>query len=228
MLSFAFFGDSTAMAPGGAFGIWAKSTGRARLLGGLIVFRCGISRGGTRIHHGNEFHTDAGCPNWATTWADFLSVNRADAVVIIAGPEEVEDRKLPGASDFSHIGQPDVDANLTSEILEATRVVEQHGAVAIWVTSPHLQFGRDRIPLPTEAMNEPQRIERYNQLLYEAAKQHPSMKVVDLATDLQSLAGGEFDENYRPDGIHLTDKGADAVLERWMGDELLAAVARRG
>ena len=48
-----------------------------------------------------------------------------------------------------------------------------------------------------------------------------SARVVDLASYMRTLPGGELDTDYRPDGVHLTNEASAKLAKDWLADEVL-------
>lgn len=75
--------------------------------------------------------------------------------------------------------------------------------------------------------NEPERVDRYNEIVAEVLATRPAFHRLDIATWLRATPGGEFDREIRYDLLHYTFSGSDKVAE-FTAPEILTAAADRG
>ncbi len=223
---FAFFGDSTAMMTQFGVNDYGVASGILGLTGGETEMGCGIGRGGDRRQApGGAIvgPVPPECNDWAVTWAEALTANRPNAVVVQTGPWDVIDRRLEGTSGWTHLGDPAYDEYLLGELLAATDLLSSQGAVVIWISPPPIGRGEnDEDPVAAKgAEGEEARWVRLAELIDEVATQRPdSVEVVDLGAWIEST--GE-DARLRPDGIHFSVETAYEVAERFLADALVAA-----
>jgi hypothetical protein len=117
-----------------------------------------------------------------------------------------------------------MDRYFLSEMLRAIDVLAADGATVVLTTYPHYENGQSAgfQGLPE---SEPERVDRINEILGEAAELRPGVvRVIDLQGWLAGLPGGEMDPAKRTDGVHFSDEFA-AEIGEWMGPKL-AAIAR--
>jgi aminobenzoyl-glutamate transport protein len=82
------------------------------------------------------------------------------------------------------------------------------------------------LPPDSFPADDPARIDRMNNLVRIVAATRPWMVVVDMAAAVERLPGGEFDADYRPDGVHFTMTTAERFIRDWLADQLTQALAR--
>ena len=92
----------------------------------------------------------------------------------------------------------------------------------VWLTSPPIDQNRSQVTPVDDPANDPERIERWNQLLREEVEAHPSSEaaIVDLNAWFHALPAGPFDEVLRPDGVHV-DQAQAPVVGRWLAEQIL-------
>jgi peptidoglycan/LPS O-acetylase OafA/YrhL len=221
----AVFGDSTALMTSAGLLQWGQATGRIEVTAAGAFVGCGISREGTRRYHWEgEKPVPEGCKTWPTSWPAVLREQGTQVAVVQAGPWDAADRRLPGDDRWHHLGDPVYDAYVKAEMRAAVETLESTGAVVVWLTAPVIELGRNEEPPPREPYqaSEPERMLRYNRLLWEVAVEHPTLRLVDLAGYLRALPGGELDPALRPDGVHFTVESSHVVAD-WLAPAILAA-----
>ena len=210
------FGDSTAI---GVFrGLLAqeRAEGLLAVRRGHIRLGCGLVRVDALRTNGETFDVAERCDRMHANWSRVLGSARPDVAVVLFGPWDVSDHVLDGRSEWSSIGQPDDDERARAELREASDLLARRVPLVIWLTSPPM--GGDHGDHPDHR----ERMERWNQLVVEAARDHPSGRVfsMDLAGWFDGLPGGAFDTAIRPDGVHIADDHA-AVVGAWLSGEIL-------
>ncbi|MEY2458328.1 MAG: hypothetical protein QOG30_158, partial [Acidimicrobiaceae bacterium] len=202
-------------------------TGKLQVVGRVTPFGCSITRGGQRRYQGSSGRTSKECDAWADTWPAQLAATPADVAVVLEGPWEVADRKLPGDNVWRHPGDPAFDSYLNSELLAAVDVLLKQVHTVVLLTSPNIQDSLE-LPNPPERPfpeSDPARMAAFNDALRRVADERSAVEVVDLNAYLASLPGGEMDLSLRPDGVHFT-LGSTHVVGPWIGQALLEAVHR--
>ncbi len=116
-----------------------------------------------------------------------------------------------------------MDDYLRQEMLSAVDLLTTDGTLVVWLTHPPIRnLDRGRVPETPFPEWDPARMKRFNALVFELETQRPGqVRAIDLAAYMRELPMGEFDPNYRPDGVHLTPEGAANIAEAWLGEELL-------
>lgn len=217
------FGDSTAlmMAPG--LGDWGDETRRLTVVGGAPRIGCGIVRYGT-VRNGD--HTEdyrEKCGDWVPVWEEQLRLHTMDAAVILTGPWDIFDRRLPGTDRFAGPGDPAYDRYLTSELDAAARFFTDRGIPVVFLTSPHVHASNpDNLSEPVlPASVADRRVDRLDEIIRGLPAGRPGVHVVDLARHLRSAPGGEF--ALRPDEVHFTAETSRQAA-RWIGPQVVAAL----
>ena len=226
-LRVAAFGDSTGMMTSLGVGGWGDQDGRLLLNADGTDLGCGIGLDGERRY--GPFPAEEipeRCRALRQRYATIVAETRADVALVQAGPFDVADRRLPGDDTWRAPGDPVYDAYLKEQVLRLIDELRGLGVQVAWVTNPRIELGAADSPPPAEPypVNDPRRMERFNQLIVEAAAERPGTVVLDLAAHLRSLPGGEMDRRLRPDGVHFTLTTAPEV-GAWLGPELLRAMA---
>ncbi|MEZ5208294.1 MAG: acyltransferase family protein [Acidimicrobiales bacterium] len=218
----ALFGDSTAMLTAYGLNSSLTASGEADFVGGWTQLGCGISRYGERRDGKFQGPVSEECNAWDQSWQHELDEGQPNVAVVQVGPWEVVDRKLPGDAMWRAIGDPVYDDYLRGEMLNAVDLLSADGAVVVWLSMPNMGAPPGEDPYEFRGNGaDPQRRERFNELLAEVEELRPdTMRVVDLGAWLD--ASGE-DQRLRPDGVHFGPDEAREVSDRWLVDEILAA-----
>jgi peptidoglycan/LPS O-acetylase OafA/YrhL len=220
----AIFGDSNAVVNGYGLQRWGKATGALRVIGFDAGLGCSIARHGMlKFIDRAPVDPTINCGDWAVDWPRVVSNTRPEVAVIIEGAFDVEDRLLPGDTQYRAIGDPVYDAFLHSEMLTATDLFLSRGVKVVWVTTPRIDSGREAQPYRVFPESNPERMIRYNKMVAQMAAERPGVMVVDFRSWLRQQPGGELDPSRRPDGVHFTDDSALAA-SGWLGPAILSAV----
>ncbi len=154
--------------------------------GGLLG--CGVARGGPSRFRDKLYDLPSFCATWPQLRAQQLAKAKPDLVALLVGRWEVLNRQWNGR--WTHIGDPAFDAYLASELDRAIDVLSATGKRVALLTLPCVQpkESADGTPYPED---QPQRIDRFNQLLRAAQARHPKQSVI---VDLYSMVcpGGHF------------------------------------
>ncbi|MEY2570999.1 MAG: hypothetical protein QOE63_1349, partial [Acidimicrobiaceae bacterium] len=220
----AIFGDSTALMTGLGLAFWGRQTGELQLVAGFTPLGCGLGRGGERRYKGALDEIPPGCDDWATNWPANLAGKGATVAVIQDGEWDVSDRRLPGDTQWRHVGDPVYDDYLRGEMLAAVDLLRAQQLRVVILTAPDINLGQADVDPPSTPYPEsdPARMAALNALWHEVAAARRGVQIVDLAGYLASLPGGEMDPTLRPDGVHFTDVTAVQVAA-WLGPAVVAA-----
>ncbi len=193
------------------------------------VLGCGLVTDGQVTNLGKVGPEDIGirntgaiqCPTWPVRWRADVQQFRPDVVLVLDGPWEVRDRDV--ANHWMHIGQPDFDRLEAAALAQALDSLGSSGARVELLTSPYYSQPEQANGQPWPA-DDPRRVDRYNQLLQQAAARDPAHAGV---LDMGALVspGGRFSTTVHgismrmSDGVHFTNVGA-----RWTWNALLPRV----
>jgi peptidoglycan/LPS O-acetylase OafA/YrhL len=93
---------------------------------------CGIARGGATSF--KAYTQPAACLTWPQRWQSLVDSFSPDLTLVLLGRWEVLDRVHAGQ--WMHIGEPDFDAYLRSELDLATKVLTSKGGRVAFLTAP--------------------------------------------------------------------------------------------
>jgi peptidoglycan/LPS O-acetylase OafA/YrhL len=183
---------------------------------------CGVGGITPIVYLGEEFPDGSpGCREWRDALPRIVEKYRPQLVVVVGGLADVSDRKIPGSSGWTHIGEPGYDDWLTAQMDAFTDVITAQGATVLWMTHPNVRPPR---PPGSDAFVEedPARVSSYNELIRSLASRDQRVGDADLASFVQQRPGGEFDPQFRPDGAHF-DLSVAPDLVTWIADQIRRA-----
>lgn len=224
----AVFGDSSAMMTGLGLGDYGVAHPDVLISGGgWAELGCGLVGEGERRFRTVPEGILPACATWIEGWRAAAEEVAPDIAVVQFGPWEVVDTKLPGAADYSHIGQPEHDALLREQLAAGIDGLLGEEAFVVLLTSPTMEVHEKDGPAPATPFPEsdPARVARWNELLNEVAAGYgpDEVAVVDLGGHIDALPPAEIAE-LMPDGVHFTWDTATTVAD-WLGPEIAAAWA---
>jgi hypothetical protein len=174
-------------------------------------------------------HTNyPGCEHWDVRWRKGVQHDDPDVAVILLDRWELMDRRLQGT--YRHVGQPDFDAYLTSELDLAIEIAGARGAHVVLLTAPYTR----RVERPDGGLwaeDEPARVDAWNGLLRAAAVRHAGwVSVLDLnrlVCPEGAFAWRVQGIRIRSDGLHFTPEGVEKWIAPWLMPQL-TRIARQG
>lgn len=217
----ALFGDSTAVTASVGALDWSLDTGDAAFVTGASQLGCGLAWGGERRSGQDEGAYPEACARWDREWAAAVEAGAPDVAVVMIGTWDAYDRTVPGAEGWVAPGDPHFDEWYLDHLLGAIDMFAAAGTYPVWATIPPslAPDGGDPVAARGQAA-EPERIDRLNELIAEAAALRPGkVAVIDWAAWLEST--GE-DDRLRPDGVHLSLETTRDAAE-WVMPEVVAA-----
>jgi len=199
---------------------YAADTGTFVGDAGDSALGCGVSRFEKRRVDQVFGYTEE-CISWPTRWAAAIESQQPNIAQLVTGSWEVTDALLPGATEFSAIGDPVVDEFIHSELLTAVDVLGKDGAMVLLVLWPQFSdFVGDTGGPGERAKADPARMARLHQIMRQVADERPdSVRILDLQS---MLADRLQDQSLRPDGIHIP---ADSMYQLYQ-DGLAAETIR--
>ena len=176
-------------------------------------------RGGPYRYSGQSLEQKPECDAWPERWAQRIAYDRPDVVLMVIGRWETVDRKWHG--NWAHIGQPDFDKYLESELRHALDILSSTGALVVVTTEPYNRHGEqaDGSLYPED---QPSRVNQWNTLLRKVVGDRNNVTVLDLNKKLAPNGGYTNKINgvqVRIDGVHPTPNAV-----KWMTPWLLDAV----
>lgn len=195
---------------------------------GLIVhddtmMGCGLVLDSPYRYFGSVGQQRQECASWPQLLQRAATTDGVDVVMILVGRWETMDRVHNGK--WTHLGDASFDDYVRGELDRAVGIAASGGARVVLATAPYNRRG-ERPDGGLWPEDEPERVDRWNALLREAAAEHPnSVQVIELGARL--CPGGHFTKTVggiaiRSDGVHLTPQGAH-WLAPWLLPQLAAA-----
>jgi peptidoglycan/LPS O-acetylase OafA/YrhL len=217
-------GDSVAGSLGAGLVDWAHATGRFEVVN-YGVARCAVVEGGQAALADGPGVTE--CGDWVETREEIVRVFDPDVVVMLTGPWDIVDRRLPQWDDFHGLGDPNFDSWLLTSYRAVVAELSAGGAPVVWLTAPCAA----EIPGPlfeTGAFDNEQLTYLNDRIIPDLAAAESSVQVVDLyrriCPDGRARDDVEGVPDGRPDGVHFSVAGAYALSE-WLGPQLVRRVA---
>jgi hypothetical protein len=180
---------------------------------------CGLVRGGPYKYSGQSLEQKPECDAWPERWAQRIAYDKPDVVLMVVGRWETVDRKWNG--NWAHIGQPDFDKYLESELHHALDILTSTGALVVVTTEPYNRHGEqaDGSLYPEDQTS---RVDQWNTLLRKVVGARKNVTVLDLNKKL--APNGSYTNKIngvqvRIDGVHPTPNAV-----KWMTPWLLDAV----
>jgi hypothetical protein len=186
------------------------------------VLGCGLVRGGPYRYFGQVSKQLSTCDAWPTKWATLLSKVDPDVVEVVVGRWEVMDRVHDGQ--WTHLGDPDFDEYVRSELERSFSVLSTGGAAIAYVTAPYYLRG-ERPDGGRWPEDDPARVDAMNDIIRSVVAAHPGRAaIVDLNAHTSTTNAYTKTVNgvvMRSDGVHFTPEGA-RYLAPWILPELHA------
>jgi len=203
-------GDSQAWVLGNALRRWAEANPTKAAVWDAAGRGCGIMRGGTTLRLGKE--TQGVCEDWDVEWKKKLERFDPDVVMVMSSGWDWVPRKLPEWSDYKKYGDPTFDAKMVDDYKQAADLLSSHGAQVVWLTNACYELEGFSTDDPRHGNND---------LIPQVVASKPDkVRVYDFFADIcpngtytRELFG---DPNGRPDGLHLSDRAADAYAAQLM------------
>lgn len=186
---------------------------------------CGVSRTAPFRYFGRLYPgLMRTCREWPRAWRAAIARDDPDVAFVLVGRWETMDRVLDGR--WTHVGDPEFDAHLRSELELAIRLAGARGAHVLLATEPYNRRG-ERLDGSLFPEDDPERVTAWNHLLRSVAARHRGVTVVELGERISP--GGRFSwtaggYQVRSDGLHLTPSGVQGWIAPWLLPQLVAAV----
>ncbi|WP_407666299.1 acyltransferase family protein [Mycobacterium pinniadriaticum] len=180
---------------------------------------CGLVRGGPYRYSGQVLEQKPECDTWPERWAQRIGYDRPDVVLMVIGRWEIVDRKFHGT--WAHIGQPEFDQYLRSELNHALDILTSTGALVVVTTEPYSRHG-EQTNGKLYPEDQPSRVDQWNTLLRKVVSGRKNVTLLDLNKKLGPNGAYTNKINgvrVRIDGVHPTPNAV-----KWMTPWLLDAV----
>ncbi len=214
-------GDSQAVALANGLDAWAADGHRARVYD-LAAEGCGLVVQG-RLRNLGVFSTDLRhCRAVARRRQRALHRIRPDVVVVLSSITDVEDRQVPGATDFATVGDPAVDAFLARQYRDTVDALSSTGAEVVWMRPPCVDPAGLAVALKHFDTT---RITRLDRTVVPALARARAGRVRLFDLDRVLCPGGRPLRTVagvgavRPDGVHFSPAAA-----RWFADHYAPAI----
>lgn len=182
---------------------------------------CGIARGGPYRTTGQTLTQKPECDTWPSRWAQRITHDRPDVVLLMLGRWELVDRVNEGH--WTNVGDDGYDAYLRGELDRALDILGSTGARVVVTTAPYNRRAEqaDGSLYPED---EPERADAWNEILRAAADNRPNVTVLDLNEKLapRGVYTNRIDGvRMRSDGVHPTPEAVE-----WLTPWLTAALTK--
>lgn len=219
-------GDETASKISNGLAAWSAG-GRRFDVYNAALSGCGITEGGARLDVNQPEPVPPECTDSEGRYLTALFNSSAQTVVIHTAMWDVTDRQLADDPTWRAPGDPVYDAYLLDQMSKVTDFLHDNGVQrVVWLLTPHIDV--DHVPgQPSKEFkaSEPTRIDRLNDLIREMASTRAYVSVLDYALHARGWPNGEFDDDYRPDGINPNDEAAETIAT-WLGPQLVDLISQ--
>ncbi len=226
----AAFGDSTALSIAVGMRQFAAATPGVARAAGDARLGCGLLDEGRFFNRGAWSEVADECRDAPGRWAEVVRRSRIDVAIVLVGAWESRDWRLPGVRGDLSLGHPVLDAAIRARVEAAMDSLREAGALVVWLTAPHLGVPDKALPRHLAALRlaaQPERQDRLNEIIRDAAAGRDDVVVVDLAEMVRAWPGGEFDRTLRPDSTHFGRDGSIRLFAEVLGPEILGATRAR-
>jgi hypothetical protein len=217
-------GDSVSWTMLGGLAAWNEVDERQIHVDSYRAIACTLAEAGPVRSLGAMEQPLPPCEAFREGLATTLAANDYDAVVVAMGHKDLSDRRIDGGT-FRHFGDPVFDDWWRGQADELASILAAEGVPVLWSTVPVAHIGRPEDPSRPPSSypdNDPVRVERLNDLLTDVVGERDGMSVVDIASWLAEIPGGETDPGMRADGVHWTIDASDRLGE-WLVPQVLEA-----
>ncbi len=216
-------GDSQALSLGYGLDHWTAQHQRA-LVWDHGVEGCGVAVDGDTRSFGSTASGVQRCRDAVNAWPSQLAAFRPKVVVVLSSLTDIQERKLPGQSKYSSIGDPAFDAFLVKQYEHVIDTLSSTGARVVWMTPPCTAIKSVPGQAPPYSTAHVEYLD--NVILAKVYRARPKVVPFDLAAvicpdgkPLKSVSGVG---SLRPDGVHFSVNGALWFAETY-GEKLLKA-----
>jgi peptidoglycan/LPS O-acetylase OafA/YrhL/lysophospholipase L1-like esterase len=196
----------------------------------IMALGCSLADVKETLQLGEWMKTTTPCGRLRKRTTDILAKQDYDAIVVTIGHKDLGQHKLEDK--WRAVGDPVFDEFIAGEIAEWIDILAAEDGPVLWSSLTHVRINRFEDPTTTWANwadtdNNPNRVDKLNRIVADtiAEAANPSFQILDTGTWLESIPGGEFNPDFRGDGVHYTFDGADKLAE-WVLPQVFEAVDR--
>lgn len=186
-----------------------------------VASSCPLGGPGELISLGQPVETTPECESWRLRLPDMLDAADYDAVVMLMGAADAGERRL--GRDWRHLGDAEYDRWMADQIQGTADVLAEAGVPVLWATTPHVRLDDDASDTRWSDFsdNDPQRIDRLNELIVANVGDRDAFTIVELQAWLYDVPRGEFNSTLR-EASTFTEEGATSAVE-WLVPQILSA-----
>ena len=209
-------GDSVALTLGRGIERWGAQRGITVLNAGALG--CSLMDDNLTLTEFGVTRRPADSCHQRETWPATLREFRPDLVIVLFGVWDVYDMSWDGGHTWSSAGQPAFDARYLATMRTASTRLAATGARVLWLAPPCFGEHPGDNSTAQSPWYDPQRVAALGAMLHTvAAETHES------ESDVVHTAGCPVNYSTRPDGVHFSDAGADAMMTT-LGPVIMRAV----
>jgi len=160
------------------------------------------------------------CDAFRESLSSDLAARPVAAIVFVMGLADLNGRELDG--EWRVMGDPVHDAWLLEQLDDVATRIEAADVPAFWLTFPHIRLvdvDDPTRPWHDIPVNDPGKVDRFNELIRQTVDRHRGIELVDLAGWLDTWPDASFDPADR-DGVHFSFMAAGRVVE-WLAPTIL-------
>jgi peptidoglycan/LPS O-acetylase OafA/YrhL len=216
-------GDSVVYSAMGGYKDWNATHGEQLHVDAYFAVACTLSKAGTMHSLGLDEQPTPTCGQFRDDLPAALDRADYDAIIVTMGQKDLGEKFVDGQ--WRHLGDPVFDDWLAPQVGEIADLLAAEDTPVFWSEATKVRIARANDPsshwqdFPD---NDPARVDRLNEIVRSELDGRDNFQMLPTEDWLQRLPGGEFNPDYRADGVHYTQLGADAFA-RWVVPQVLAA-----
>jgi peptidoglycan/LPS O-acetylase OafA/YrhL len=211
------------------------------------VADCGLALGGwVSLSDGRVERDVERCAGVRQGWTTAVQTEQPEYTLVTGTTRDLSPRRLSSQSAWEQSDSPQIEDFLRTDIADLVDQLASTSTKVVLLTLPHMRRTltpsvlpevapvadptaeamrqaervgiRQGAPTPEFYENDDARVDRYNALLGQVATSR-GLQLLDLASYMRSLEGGEFDPSLRPDGVGVSLKAA-VQIRVWIESQL--------
>ncbi len=211
------------------------------------VADCGLALGGwVSLSDGRVERDVERCAGVRQGWTTAVQTELPEYTLVTGTTRDLSPRRISSQSAWEQSDSPQIEDFLRTDIADLVDQLASTSTKVVLLTLPHMRRTltpsvlpevapvadptaeamrqvervgiRQGAPTPEFYENDDARVDRYNALLGQVATSR-GLQLLDLASYMRSLEGGEFDPSLRPDGVGVSLKAA-VQIRVWIESQL--------